>query len=188
MTCPDDQLSILSSTQLKVSCKVESANRTQLPIGRIAPLARDSPPFSLSLLTDVEQSKPLQVSQPTSRNCWLPQQLQATTAVHRRQTINGLEASQLRSQPEHPPHSCSGEPAVRPGEGLERLREPGRPGGHTSRVSQSWRQPGTGGGRCPPLTKKKLLLPSFRFALRRHRRVTGWGNKMFQLQMGGGKI
>ena len=48
LTCPDDQLSILSSTQLEVRRKVESANRTQLPIGRIAPLVRDSPPFSLS--------------------------------------------------------------------------------------------------------------------------------------------
>ena len=95
---------------------------------------------------------------------WLAQ-LQATTALHRRQTVNGLEASQLRSQPEHPPHSCSGEPAVRPGEGLERLREPGRPGRHTStsrgRVSQSWRQAGHWRGQMSTSHQEKALSPQF---------------------------
>lgn len=75
---PDDQLARLASpTQLKVKCqpKVEMGDNCQLAI------SRDSPPFSPPL-TDVEQSK-LQVSQPTSRNWWLPQQLDASTTVHR---------------------------------------------------------------------------------------------------------
>ena len=97
---------------------------------------------------------------------------------------HGLEASQLRSQREHP-HSCSEEPAVRPGEGLERLREPGRPGRHTSRVGCLKAGANRAlAGQMSTSHQEKASSPQFPF------RVigvfnTGWGNKMFQLPMGG---
>ena len=154
LTCPDDQLSILSSTQLKVRRKVESANRTQLPIWRIAPLARDSPPFSLSshrrwaiqaiagLAADI--TKLLAAAAAASNHgC-------SQTADYKRPRGLTAEITARASSQLFRWTSCAA------GGGLGATEGARAAGAATLAGSQSWRQPGHWRGRCPAQRKKKL--------------------------------